>query len=176
MSYSIIALTGYARSGKSTAADALVKSFGYTRVRFADPLKNMLRSIGLCEGEIEGSLKEKPCNLLQGRSPRYAMQTLGTEWGRDLIGHDFWTGLWEKAALDILDGGGKVVIEDCRFINETTAVRNLFGTIIRINRKGSGIPGGHASEAMIDQLPYHYNIDNNGTVEALTKRLEIIVS
>ena len=43
----------------------------------------MLYQLGLGEAHIEGALKEVPCELLGGKTPRYAMQTLGTEWGRD---------------------------------------------------------------------------------------------
>lgn len=56
----IIGFTGLAGSGKSTAA----LHTGYTRVRFAGPLKDMMRALGLTEQEIEGDRKEKPCNLL----------------------------------------------------------------------------------------------------------------
>jgi hypothetical protein len=78
----LIALTGYAGSGKSTLADILACEHGFTVVKFAGPLKAMLRALGLDEREIEGDLKEQPCQLLAGHTPRRAMQTLGTEWGR----------------------------------------------------------------------------------------------
>ena len=36
----IIGLTGYARSGKDTVAQILVDKFGFTRVAFADPIRD----------------------------------------------------------------------------------------------------------------------------------------
>lgn len=141
----VVAFTGLAGSGKSTAADYLIGK-GYTRVKFAQPLKDMLRSIGLTDEHIEGNLKDEPCDLLLGWTPRYAMQTLGTEWGRDLLGATFWERLWRRNALNAC---GSVVVDDCRFENEAAAVRDLGGIVIQIVGRG-GIAGGHASEAGVE--------------------------
>lgn len=149
----IVAFTGLAGSGKSTAA-AYLATLGYTRTRFAAPLKAMLRAlyvnVGLEDAEIdrriEGDLKEAPDPLLAGRTPRYAMQTIGTEWGRDLIGYNFWVDLWAARVA----GEGKFVVEDCRFANEATAVANAGGIIIRVNAPwaGSASGAGHSSEGL----------------------------
>lgn len=143
----VIAISGAAGSGKSTAADYLVRMHGYERVKFAGPLKDMCRAIGMTESQIEGEHKERPFDWLQGKTPRHAMQTLGTEWGRKCMGEHFWIGLWERAANDVLDGGGRVVVDDCRFANEADAVRKLGGVVVRLIGRG-GIGGGHSSEAM----------------------------
>ncbi len=142
----VIALTGLAGSGKSTASKYLVEKHGYQLVKFAGPLKDMLRAIGLSEAQIEGALKEEPCRLLQGETPRYAMQTLGTQWGRECIGSSFWLFLWEDAVLKILDAGGRVVVDDCRFPNEADEVRKLGGVVWQLVGRG-GIAGSHESEA-----------------------------
>lgn len=142
----VVAFTGLAGSGKSTAADYLV-SHGYQRVKFAGPLKAMMRAMGLSEDHIEGPLKELPTPLLAGRTPRYAMQTIGTDWGRDLIGPTLWTGLWYATVSAVLDHGGRVVCDDCRFANEAESVRAIGGKVIRLEGRG-GISGGHVSERM----------------------------
>jgi hypothetical protein len=142
----VVGLCGPAGSGKSTAAQYLVTNHGYTRVRFAGPLKAMARAIGLTEAQIEGDLKEVPSDLLQGRTPRYFMQRLGTEFGRDLIGEGFWVGLWTAAANDVLKAGGRVVADDCRFPNEALALSELGGLIGSIRGRG-GLAAAHASEA-----------------------------
>ena len=41
----IIGLTGYARSGKDTVASILVEDYGFTRVAFADPIRDLLLKI-----------------------------------------------------------------------------------------------------------------------------------
>lgn len=154
----VVAFTGLAGSGKSTAADYLV-AHGYQRVKFAGPLKAMLRAMGLGDAHIEGELKEVPTSLLAGRTPRWAMQTLGSDWGRDLIGPTLWTGLWHATVSDVLDHGGRVVCDDCRFANEVETVRGVGGRVVRLQGRG-GIAGAHKSEAQefaVDQM-----IDNDG--------------
>ncbi|WP_209088016.1 deoxynucleotide monophosphate kinase [Agrobacterium tumefaciens] len=123
----VIALTGLAGSGKSTASKYLVETHGYQLVKFAGPLKDMLRAIGLGEGHIEGAHKETDLAMLSGHTPRHAMQTLGTEWGRKCMGDDFWVNLWRSRADGVLAFGGRVVVDDCRFQNEADEVRKLGG-------------------------------------------------
>lgn len=142
----VIALTGLAGSGKSTASKYLIEKHGYQLVKFAGPLKDMLRAIGLSEAQIEGGLKEEPCEWLQGATPRHAMQTLGTQWGRACIGPSFWIELWVRRVNLIIAEGGRVVVDDCRFPNEADEVRKLGGVVWKIVGRG-GIAGSHESEA-----------------------------
>lgn len=167
----VIAISGYAESGKSTVADILVREYGYARVKFADPLKNMLRAIGLGEAEIEGERKELPCALLQGKTPRHAMVTLGTEWGRDMIGSNFWTGLWLNAVGDVWATGRNVVVDDCRFPNEAEVVHGLGGEVWRVRRAGQ-VPRGHISESGVDALDWDHEILNDVTGAAWRDHLE----
>lgn len=144
----VIGLTGLAGSGKSTAAAYLAKEHGYTRLRFAGPLKSMMRCLGLDERHTDGDLKEVPHPVLCGRTPRHAMQTIGTEWGRDLIGPGLWVNVAEDSAHRVLEEGGGVVFEDVRFDNEAEMIRRLGGIILRVVGRG-GAAGGHVSEAGI---------------------------
>lgn len=138
----LIALTGLAGSGKSTVAKRLVVRHGYRVEKFAGPLKDMLRGFGLTERHIEGDLKEVPCDILGGKTPRYAMQTLGLEWGRDIISPSLWVDAWSRRAAT-----GLVVCDDCRFPNEAAAVRALGGIIVRVVRPGLVGGSEHASES-----------------------------
>lgn len=160
----VVALTGLAGSGKSTLADYLIERHGYVRVKFAGPLKSMLRAMGLSDAHIEGDLKEVPTPLLQGRTPRYAMQTLGTEWGRSMS-PDLWTGLWQATANDVLDNGGRVVTDDVRFDNEAEVVRAVGGVVIQLQGRG-GIAGGHASESGVDADVVLRNVGSVGDMYA----------
>lgn len=132
----LVALCGLAGSGKSTCSEFLTREWGYQTIKFASPLKEMLRALGLTNEHLEGSRKEEPCEQLAGNSPRHAMQTLGTEWGRALMGENFWADMWSQAAFRTVQEGGKVVVDDCRFPNELEAVRKLGGVSIGILRSG----------------------------------------
>jgi len=160
----IVAFTGVAGSGKSTASRHLVEKHGYQLVKFAGPLKDMLRAIGLGDVHIEGPHKETGIAILSGRTPRHAMQTLGTEWGRKCMGDDFWINLWRTRVDGILAFNGRVVVDDCRFPNEATAVRKMGGDIYRIVGRG-GISGGHESERQ--EFEFDCLIENDGPLQNL---------
>ena len=161
----IIGLTGYAGSGKSTVAQYLVEKHGFTLIKFAGPLKSMMRALGLGEREIEGDLKEKPCALLGGRTPREAMQLLGTEWGREHFGQNFWVNIGMERAVDVLDQGGRVVIDDVRFPNEAAAIRVYGGKLMRITRPGVGPVNGHSSDNQ--KLRHDLEIFNSRSIAGL---------
>lgn len=59
----LIGFCGRAGAGKTFAATHLVSNCGYTRVRYAEPLKAMMRALGLTEAETDGGAKERPCAL-----------------------------------------------------------------------------------------------------------------
>lgn len=152
----LIGLSGAAGSGKSTAAQYLHDTRGYERKRFAQPLKDALRQMlrtalvheDTIERMIEGDLKELPHPTLLGKTPREAMQTLGTEWGRHCIGDQFWVNLM-RHALSASKRNALIVIEDVRFENEAALIRDFGGKIIRMEGRG-GIAGAHASEAGVE--------------------------
>jgi energy-coupling factor transporter ATP-binding protein EcfA2 len=170
----IIGLTGAMGSGKSTAAN-LLESIGYVKIRFAGPLKDMVAALGLTGDHIEGQLKEEPCDLLCGRSPRYAMQTLGTEWGRKLIGEDLWVNSWRSRAKEAT----LVVAEDCRFPNEARAIRDLGGSIWRIVRAPTqplSQAANHASESDQSLIEPDLTIANDGEIKDLYYTISEILS
>lgn len=157
----IVAFFGYAGSGKSTAASVLVDA-GYRHTPFADTLKTMLLLMGLTQEQVYGSLKEEPCDLLCGKTPRFAMQTLGTEWGRELIGDDVWVNAWAHS----VEGYGRVVVDDLRFPNEHAMLRSLDARIIRVVRR-SVMPGTHESERHVGSMTSDAVVQNDGSLEDL---------
>ena len=163
----VIALAGAAGSGKSTVSDFLAGRYGYGRSKFAAPLKDMCRALGMTEAMIEGDQKELPVDWLCGRSPRYAMQHLGQSWGRACMGEDFWVDLWQHSTA-----GQRVIVDDARYANEAARVRQMGGKVIRLVGRG-GIAGNHASEQVnfiADEV-----IENIGTIAELQARVAEVV-
>lgn len=167
----IVGIAGYIGAGKTTAAQALVRDCGFVRVRFAGPLKAMLAALGLTPEQLDGAEKERPCDILCGRTPRHAQQTLGTEWGRQIVGDDIWINAWEASACAALDYGDAkgVVADDVRFANEADRIRRLGGIVVAVSRPGVTRSSGHASE----DLPFtpDAEIVNDGTPEHLAARI-----
>lgn len=150
MKSSFIAFHGFAGSGKTTAADYVAAGFfgcrPVHRISFAHPIRKMLRALGLSEWDLKFG-KNIPHSLLGGKTPREAMQTLGTEWGRALVSPDIWADALqiEIIAWRVERPAGVVIIDDCRFENEARLVHDLGGRVIAIARPGLG-PMDHASE------------------------------
>jgi hypothetical protein len=150
---SVIGFTGYKGSGKDTAA-VVLEQFGFEHMKFAGPIKVMLTTLLIYQNVdeviidrmIEGDLKEVPSIFLGGKSPRYAMQTLGTEWGRNLMGEDFWVKIFTNAV------DGPTVVSDVRFPNEVEAIQEMGGQVLRVKRAGQASNDLHPSEALIDSL------------------------
>lgn len=179
----VYAFAGRKQSGKSTASKALV-DMGFVDLKFADPLKNMLRAFyetcgedkDVIERKIEGDLKELPCHWLRGKTPRYAMQTLGTEW-REMIATDLWSRIFVER-VNSGKYGDKIVCSDLRFPgHEEDALKELDAYTYRITRPGMehGEFSDHPSETGIDKLKVRGVLKNTGTVEDLKDYVEGLV-
>lgn len=134
---------------------------------FAGPLKAMLLAAGIPEANINGADKEAPLEVLGGRSARYAMQTLGTEWGRRTICDDLWVRLW---LANMPERG--CICDDVRFINEARALKNSGGKLICIVRSTKDFAKSptHPSENF-SILPFHCVIENSDSKETLKRNL-----
>jgi hypothetical protein len=162
----IIGLTGLKGSGKDTAAQFLIQECGYTHLKMADGLKAMLRTLlvwrGMPEDQVErwidGDAKEDPCPCLDFRTPRHAMQSLGTAWGRELMAPEFWV----SAIRDRCKTLDRVVISDVRFPNEAKMVREMGGQVFRVDRPSVTPSDPHPSETEVLTLPVDGVLLNDG--------------
>ena len=168
----VVGITGRKFHGKDTVAQIYVQD-GYKQLRFADPLKEMLRAFyrtielpaAEIERRIEGDLKETPCPHLCGKTPRFAMQTLGAEWGRDMIDEDLWVKTLQFRAAN----SDKAVVSDVRYMNEVETIKRLGGKVFRVDasaRVPRGAWSDHSSE-QVEKLSVDAVIDNNGAPEQL---------
>lgn len=136
----IIGLVGRAGAGKTTLAEMLA-SDGYVRAPLATPIKSMLTTLLADQGVdydtidrmLYGDLKEEPTKFLAGKSPRVAMQTLGTEW-RDLIHPNLWLEIWNTRSAFL---SSKLVVDDVHFAHEATFLRNVGAKLFLVARHGT---------------------------------------
>lgn len=173
-----IGLVGLAGSGKSEVARVLTEEFDFVRVKFADPLKNMLRTMLADIGHtaedveryLEGDLKEGLVDGIGhlGATARHLMQTLGTEWGRNAVHPDLWMSLWAAKA----ERFAHVVADDVRFENEVAAIRAAGGKIIKVVRDEVKAVAAHVSEELQAEPDLH--IYNSGTLDDLRKKVRYI--
>lgn len=149
----IIGLTGRAGSGKDTLANYLCIHHGFTQVAYADPIRDALE-LGL--GIESHHLREDKESIIPwlGVSGRHLMQTLGTEWGRDLIHPDLWRLLLQRRIDRLQDETDRCVISDLRFPNEADWLRaHPNAHIWHIDRPSAAPVRAHPSEAGLDFHP-----------------------
>jgi hypothetical protein len=165
----IIGIRGAAGAGKSTAAKYLIERYGFKNGKFSGALKAMLRAFlryrgvdeETIERMIEGDLKEVRSPHLNGATPRWAMQSLGNEWGRDCIHRT----LWVDTEMHVTASVDRLVFDDVRYGNEADAIRERGGLIIEIQRNSEERPdvGEHASE--VQEIKPDLIVKNTGCKE-----------
>jgi len=175
----IIGLIGPKESGKTTLASAMrYLSSNTERIRYARPIKAMLYTMleeysytaEEAAAYLDGGKKEVVIPKL-GVTGRYLMQTLGTEWGREMINPSVWVRPVIERAATLADGGSCVVIDDVRpgaFANEAESIKREGGVLVRIHRPGYQYSGDHNSE-VAPTFSADYRIENNGTPADLRK-------
>ena len=164
----LIAFAGEAGAGKDTAASVLVGVHGFVPVALADPLKRMCQDAFLFTdsqlwGESANRNKEDgryPRGEVDGKmqylTPRYALQQLGTEWGRKCY-PNVWTDYVLRVYNKLQDGDNyysqtmglrpcwgvgenlrpkkHVVIADVRFRQEVEELKRAGAFVVRVRRR-----------------------------------------
>jgi hypothetical protein len=180
MTAPLIGLAGAARSGKDTAAQALL-DLGWTRRAFAAKVKEVLYAVnptlvdeayrdGLTTLRFEvdsygwDDVKEMHPEV------RRMLQSLGTEGGRELIGKDVWI---DALFRDFESWDTPTVITDVRFPNEAEAIRDRGGLVIAIERPGQTLirEADHVSENALAGYLFDDVIRNDGPVAQLHDRV-----
>jgi hypothetical protein len=165
----IVGFTGYARSGKDTAA----KGLGWPRLAFADAVKSLLLQIDpyvACGTRL--STVVQMCGWEQAKANvevRRLLQQLGGG-ARERLSGD----VWIKKIEPLLADGSDIVITDVRYLNEGEMIRDYGGMVLRIERDGVGPASGHDSETELEQIDA-LRVKNNGTVGELHEKVVAIV-
>lgn len=208
----ILGVTGFIGSGKDTIADYLCTFHGFQRISFAGALKDAVACVFHWDREmLEGTTKSSRewrdtvdqwwANRLgmPHLTPRWILQYWGTEVCRNGFNQDIWVASVERKLLSTKDN---IVITDCRFPNEVSAIKKSNGVTCRVERgpkpiwyedavafnKGPRHIGWalgknalerhnvHASEYSSVGLDYDHIIENNGTIDELHTKVKSIIN
>ena len=202
----IIGLNGLIGSGKCEVSKYLQTKYNFKHISFADSLKSSVASVfgwpyEMLLGHTEESRKwresidswwAKRLNI-PNLTPRWVLQYWGTDLCRCHFHQDIWVASLERK---LIENQNNIVIDDCRFINEMNAIQNQNGILIRINR--GALPEWYAdalselrSPRMIMEIlhpdihisewgwcgqKFNYEIDNNGTIDELHAKIDLLIS
>lgn len=170
----IVALSGYAKSGKNTVAEMMqqkqpeknwqIKGFSHKLKQVASVLTGY--SVESFESQ---EFKE---NFLTpwSMTVRQFLQRLGTEAIRNGLHKDAWV----NALMSEYKAGDNWIIVDCRFPNEAEAVERVRGLIVRIDR-GSPV-NNHPSETSLDKYDFDFFIRNNGDMDQLSSQVDAMIN
>lgn len=144
MARKIIGVCGFIGSGKGTVGDILVEEYGFTKISYADRLKDTVSVMfgwdrDMMEGDSKASRKwrETPDEFWTSElgyevTPRLVMQRVGTDCMRKGLDDQVWCLFVKKTLLD--NPTVNYVIPDVRFFNERQLVRDMHGEVWRVKR------------------------------------------
>lgn len=174
----LIGLAGKAGVGKTTIANLLRDRRNFQVTSYAVPLKAALVEMTGLPLRYFTDIELKETTLGFGKTPRQLMQLFGTEFVREMVFEDFW--IWrmqqfleERAnSVDgqLLWGDRHIVIDDCRFNNETKLVRDCGGVVVHLERKFKTPTDqtSHVSEQVLERLPQDVYINSGISSEDVT--------
>lgn len=187
--YPLVGLIGKKRAGKDTFARVLVEEFGYRRIAFADPLKDVALELDPLVGPASLMALDSGAPKMHRLSD--VVDVLGWEAAKDTVPEvrrtlqhlgqavrkydpEFWLriGLQEAFRTRLSDGldspGRPVVITDVRMRNEAEAIQEEGGLLVRILRpRHADDEDSHISERDLDGYDADVEVWNDSTIEAL---------
>lgn len=173
---SLIALSGYARSGKDEVGRILVEQHGFTRVAKVDLLWEAAERINPI---LKNHLRLADAVRIFGREQskdlfaevRIFLQRLA-DVVVDVTGNDPWT----PAVFERAEGLGRVVLTRISWPAEAEAVKERGGSVWRIERPGFGPGNKNPNETALDDWPFDATIVNDGDIDGLSWKIAMLIA
>jgi hypothetical protein len=172
-----IGIIGKARSGKDTAALALVAELHYTRLAFADPLKELALAIDPLIPTAYGIhvrlsllIRDSGWEYAKDHYPEVRRLLQRTGGGVREIDETFWLTATRKKLNAAEAWNLPVVVTDVRYPNEANMLRSRGFRLIRITRPGLA-DDQHDSETALDTYPADLTIENTGAIADLRQAI-----
>ena len=170
-----VGICGYKGSGKTVAANRLIKKHGFKSVNFKDALIEEIKErfpdlLKVLSKDYEMSVnklfKEKP-NAVRALLINYGTQV------RRRDNESYWVDKWNK----VVKGSKKdIVVDDVRFWNEVSALTELDYTLIRVMRDDITTGGTHQTETEMEYFIEDYLINGiAGSHVEINKAIDSIV-
>lgn len=189
-----IALMGRARAGKDSVADYLTESYGYTKLGFADPVKDVALAMDPWV-PYDNDDTDPSCGISAVRLS-FLVDRLGWESAKDSypevrrllvgLGHgmrqqdeDVWLRLMMGRIDELRSAGGPVVVSGTRYANEYHTLRSAKFRMVRVHRDAAeaiGVDPGHDSEKEISQYHAHSDVRNDGSVADLHRAIDDLLA
>jgi len=182
----IIGITGYAQSGKNTAADHLSKAHGFRQAAFADGLRELMDEVDPVLEIQDGAPTTEFRPIFWSRAISYygynwtkantnardVMVRLGAG-ARRIIGPH----VWVDAVRTKIENEPDVdwAITDVRYASEVDMILELGGEVWRIDRPGVDAANEEEYTSAIHVFADR-NIQNNGTVDDLHFDLDLTLN
>lgn len=188
-----IGIIGKARSGKDTAAAHLVQRYAYTRLAFADPLKEMALRVDpwITYSNMSGDDAVRLAMLVEHvgwerakdnyPEVRRLLQQIGQ--AQRELEEDYWLRLLLRKVAGAAKLNMPVVVTDVRYLNEARVLRRQGFKLVRIVRPYSAHRTlaeamqlvAHASETELDDFPADFEISNAGSVADLQRHIGALI-
>lgn len=174
-----IGVHGYAGSGKDSFADSLVENYGFVKVAFADPLRDIL-------------IDTNPMLMVEDGRPVYladVVATLGWNEAKALypdvrrmmvaLGQSargrLHARIWLDQALRAADGHDRVVFSDVRQLNEAQVLAYTGTELVHVIRPGVGPANEDEAKGLPPSL-FRYVINNDQDLTALRAKADIVIN
>lgn len=176
----LIGITGKARSGKDSLAEIVARNHSVYVTSFAEPMRLLLCDILSVDLDQLDAIKSEPHPILGGKTPRVALQHLGTEYGRQMIDANLWVNVVSHKIDQAMASHHYdfVMITDVRFDNEAELIKEKNGQILQVIRPDMTIKeSAHSSEQGIASDLIDQTLMNDGSwedyIELVERTLEI---